>query len=102
MCYHLDAVTPGWLQHSEGEQDPPAVPVIGMLEYCGVTVRAENKEAVERIEREACSLFPHCKISERGVGFRPPNKTCVTPEEQGHASPPSPARARFHQTTLRM
>ncbi|CAB1438007.1 unnamed protein product [Pleuronectes platessa] len=39
-----------------GEQDPPAVPVIGMLEYCGVTVRAENKEAVERIEREHVPL----------------------------------------------
>lgn len=34
----------------------PTVPVIGMLKYCSVTVRGENKEALERIEREHVPL----------------------------------------------
>ena len=38
----------------------PTVPVIGMLKYCSVTVREENKEAVERIEKRAC-FSPHCE-----------------------------------------
>lgn len=51
-----------------------------MLKYCSVTVRGENKEAVERIEREHVS-FPGCETQwegeTKGELYRP-NKTCVT------------------------
>lgn len=51
-----------------------------MLKYCSVTVRGENKEAVERIEREHVP-FPGCETQwegeTKGELYRP-NKTCVT------------------------
>ena len=100
------AVTPGWLAAQWGGAGSPAVPVIGMLEYCSVTVRAENKEAVERIEREHVPLpAPRDKVREGesgGVLQPAPTRHVSQPGEQWHASPPAPARARFHQTTLRM
>lgn len=43
----------------------PTVLVIGMLKYCSVTVRGENKEAVERIEREHVPLL-HCEVKREG------------------------------------
>lgn len=60
-----------------------------MLKYCSVTVKGENKEAVERIEREHVSL-PRCEIKrERGVGgggkqrrsFAGPTRHVSQPEE---------------------
>lgn len=73
------AVTPGWLA-AQWERGSPTVRVIGMLKYCSVTVRGENKEAVERIEREHV-LFPGCETQwegeTKGELYRP-NKTCVT------------------------
>lgn len=51
-----------------------------MLKYCSVTVRGENKEAVERIEREHVP-FPGCETQWEGETkgeLYQPNKTCVT------------------------
>lgn len=63
----------------------PTVPLIGMLKYFCVTVRGENKEAVERIEREHVPL-PPCKIKreegDREELFAGPTRHVSQPEEQ--------------------
>lgn len=61
--------------------------VIGMRKHCSVTVRGENKEAVERIEREHVPL-PYSEIKwERGGGgrqrsFAGPTRHVSQPEER--------------------
>lgn len=71
------AVTPGWLAAQWEREDPPQ----SVLLVCWNTaVRGENKEAVERIEREHVP-FPGCETQwegeTKGELYRP-NKTCVT------------------------
>lgn len=62
----------------------PTVPFIGMLKYCSVTVRGENKEAVERIDTEHVAL-PRCEMKREGETERSsegPTRHVFQPEKQ--------------------
>lgn len=93
----------------------PTVPVIGMLKYCSDTVRGQEQGGCGAHRKRACSSPALWDKARRWWRWRwwwgvedgegssaSPTRHVSQPEEQWHASPQSPAPARFHQTPLRM